>query len=136
MRRASALRLAARAVGSTTIAGDELLKAVDDDAVAGLEAVDDQPAVARSRVRAGPAATRRAIVVAHDEHFARAGIVAADRLLRHRERVGIDALLDLHAHIHAGQQRRFGFGNSPRSVTWPVLGSTVMSENSSLPSWG
>ena len=51
-----------------------------------------------------------AVVVAHHEHFAAAGVVAADGLLRHRERIGIDALLDLHAHIHAGQQRQLRIG--------------------------
>ena len=48
----------------------------------------------------------RAVVVAHQKHLAAAGIVAADGLLRHGKRIGIDALDDLHAHIHAGQQRQ------------------------------
>ena len=47
----------------------------------------------------------RAVVVAHHKHLAAAGIVAANGLLRHRKRVGVDALHDLHAHVHAGQQR-------------------------------
>ena len=35
-----------------------------------------------------------------------------------------------------GSSVSFGLGNSPRSVTWPVPGSTVVSENSSFPSCG
>ena len=51
-----------------------------------------------------------AVVVAHDEHLARAGVGAAHSLLRHRKRVWVDALLDLHPHIHAGQQRHLRIG--------------------------
>src|SRR6202011_4293654 len=50
------------------------------------------------------------VVFADHEHFAPAPVVAAHRLLRYRERMGIDPLLDLNADIHAGQQRQLRIG--------------------------
>ena len=50
------------------------------------------------------------VVFADHEHFAPAPVVAAHRLLRHRERIGIDPLLDLNTDIHAGQQRQLRIG--------------------------
>ena len=50
------------------------------------------------------ACDRDVIVVLDDEHLAATAAVALDRLLRHRDGIGIDALLDQHANIHARQQ--------------------------------
>ena len=47
---------------------------------------------------------RHAVIVLDDEHLAAAAAIALDRLLRHRDRIAVDALLDLHADIHARQQ--------------------------------
>ena len=75
-----------------------------------------------------------AVVVLDDEHLAAAAAVALDRLLRHRDGVAVDALLDPDADIHARQQFALRIAEIRRaSVTWPVWASTLASENSSLP---
>ena len=71
--------------------------------VAGLEPVEDQPLARPAWSRCGPARCDR-LSCLDDEHFAAAAGIALDRLLRHGDRVAVDALLDLNAHIHARQQ--------------------------------
>ena len=90
------------------VAGARTSGTLDDDAVAGLEAVADQPVRRPAPRRCGPAASpTRPSSLTHEDLAAAAG-VALDRLLRHRDGVGIDALLDQHADIHAGQQFALG----------------------------
>ncbi|MGY4327629.1 hypothetical protein ACVWWG_002046 [Bradyrhizobium sp. LB7.2] len=48
------------------------------------------------------------VVVLDDEHLAAAAAVALDRLLRHRDRVAIEALVDADPDIHARQQLALG----------------------------
>ncbi len=85
------------------VARHELLEALDDHALTGLHAFEHQPLIVHHA--ADPDRTDHgAIVVAQHEQLAATGVVAANRLLRHRERIGVDALLDLHAHKHAGEK--------------------------------
>src|SRR5262249_11015278 len=88
---------------SDHIAICELLKTIDNDAIARLHAVNNEPTVVDGVPKAD-LYEARTVVIAHHKDLAAAGIIAADRLLRHRKRIGIDALDDLHPYIHAGQQ--------------------------------
>ncbi len=48
------------------------------------------------------------VVVLDDEHLAAAAAIALDRLLRHRDRVAVESLVDADADIHARQQLALG----------------------------
>ena len=85
------------------VAGGEFLETFDHDLVAGLQAVGDEPLAVLHRADADRL-DRHAVVVLDHEYLAAAAAVALDRLLRHRDRIAVDALLDLHADIHARQQ--------------------------------
>src|SRR5262249_54518132 len=82
------------------VAGCNLLETFDHDLVAGLQAIGDEPHAVLQRAdldRLDSDAT----VIADDKHLAAAAAVALDRLLRHRNGIGVDAQFDLHAHVHA-----------------------------------
>ena len=103
------------------VAGGELLETLDHDLVAGLQAFGDEPLAALQR--AGTHRLHRdAVVVLDHEHFAAAAAIALDRLLRHRDGVAVDALLDLHADIHAGQQFALRIGKLAAQRHLPGMG--------------
>ena len=62
------------------------------------------------------------VVVLDDEHLAAAAAIALDRLLRHRDRVAVDALLDLDADIHARQQLALGIAELAAQGHLPGIG--------------
>jgi len=85
------------------VAGHEFLEPVDDNAVAVLQAFAHQPEAVLHRAGADRLRRDAAIVLDHEDFAAAAG-VALNGLLRHGDGVGIDALLDQDADIHARQQ--------------------------------
>ena len=97
------------------VAGHEFLEPVDDDAVAVLQALADQPQAVLHRAGADRLRRDAAVVLDH-EHFAAAAGIALDRLLRHGDGVGIDALLDQDADIHARQQFALRIGKLVRAA--------------------
>ena len=86
------------------IAGHKLLETIDDDAVAWLHTIENEPMVF-DRTTETDRNNAGVVIVANEKHFTAAGVIAANGLLRHRKRVRVDALHDLNAHIHARQQR-------------------------------
>ena len=95
--------------GIDNVARFEFLKAFDDDAIAGVEPVEDEPLLVHDATGAHRF-DHCAVVGANHIDLAAAGVVALDRLLRDCERVAVGALLDLDAHIHARQQLALGIG--------------------------
>ena len=78
-------RFGCQGFGSTRSPATNLLKSVDDDAVAGLQALD-RPAIGRPTTRPSRTGCSTArLSSSHDEDFARAAVVAPHRLLRHRD---------------------------------------------------
>ena len=110
-----------QACGLDLVAGGEFLEAVDHDAVAGLQALGDEPVAVLHRAGADRL-HRDAVVVLDHEHFAAAAGIALDRLLRHRDGVGIDALLDQDADIHARQQFALRIGKLAAQRHLPGIG--------------
>jgi hypothetical protein len=74
----------------------------------------------------------RLVVGADHDHGVALG-AAGDGLLRHHDAGRQFRLRQAHAHVLARQQGVVRVRTSARSVTWPEVGSTVTSENSSLP---
>src|SRR6185295_12404260 len=71
------------------VAGHEFLEPVDDDAIAVLEALADQPQAVLHRAGADRLRRHAAVFLDHEDLAATAGI-ALDRLLRHGDGIGID----------------------------------------------
>ena len=83
--------------------GRGVLQAFDDDAVAGLEAAGDDPAIVLHgaqfhRLLADP------LFGVEQQHLGDAGAVTLDGPLRHADALLVDRLLQAHAHETAGQQ--------------------------------
>ena len=103
------------------VSGGKLLKALDHDLVAGLQSFGHEPLAVLHRSGAH-GLHGDAVVVLDHEHFAAAAAVALDRLLRHRNGVGVDALLDQDADIHARQQFALRIGKLAAQGHLPGMG--------------
>ena len=103
------------------VAGHEFLEPVDDDAVAVLQALADQPQAVLHRAGADRLRRHAAVFLDH-EHLAAAAGIALDRLLRHGDGVGIDALFDQDADIHARQQFAIRIGKLAAQRDLPGIG--------------
>ena len=103
------------------VAGGKFLEALDHDLVAGLQSFGHEPLAVLHRSGAHRL-HRDAVVVLDHEHFAAAAAIALDRLLRHRDGVGVDALLDQDADIHARQQFALRIGKFAAQGHLPGMG--------------
>ena len=85
----------------------------------------DDAHVARPAGRSRPCAARPHCRHCHDQHVA-AALIAAERHLRHQQRVRLARQRHAHADEIAGQQlAHWRSGRSPRTASVPVDGSTV-----------
>src|SRR3569832_2268889 len=85
----------------------DLVRTLDDQLVAGLEAALDQPVIADRAIRDEHA--RLDLAVGADDHRGRVALrIARHALLRREDRILCDRLVQLCAHVHARRRRRGG----------------------------
>lgn len=83
--------------------GSGVLKAFDDNAVAGLETTGDDPAIVLRRAQFNRLLADPLLVI-EQQHLRHPGAVTLDGPLRHADALLIDRLLQAHAHETARQQ--------------------------------
>ena len=98
-----ATRAARHSTGRTVSAGLDLLSALHDHALAGLDAVADQPPIANRAGRLQRPLLDFVLAI-DDERHGLTACVVRDTLLRDEQPFVVDGLRDERAHVHARQQ--------------------------------